>query len=57
MRDLVLLAALLVQQECPLVVAEAIVLDVHCDDRADTAEGVEHGADQCAISKSRDPVG
>ena len=52
----VLLAALLVEQECPLVVAEPVVLDVHCDDGADAAEGVEHGADQCAISKSRDLI-
>ena len=55
-RHVVLLAALLVQQECPLVVAEAIVLDVHCDDGADTSKGVEHGADQRPVAESRDPV-
>ena len=55
-RDVVFLAALLVQQECPLVVAQPVVLHVHCDDRADASECVEHGADQCTISKSRDPV-
>ena len=32
---------------CPLVVAEPVVLDVHCNDRADASEGVEHGRDQC----------
>ena len=40
----VLLAALLVEQECPLVVAEPVVLDVHGDDGSDPAKGVEHGA-------------
>ena len=29
------------------MVAETIVLDVHCNDRADTSKGVEHGRDQC----------
>ena len=55
-RHVVLLAALLVEQECPLVVAEPVVLDVHRDDGADTSEGVEHGRDQCAVSESRDLV-
>ncbi len=40
-RDLVLLTPLLMEQECPLVVAEPVVLDVHGDERADAAECVE----------------
>ena len=55
-RHVVFLAALLVEQECPLVVAQPVVLDVHCDDGSDPAKGVEHGRDQCAISKSCDLV-
>ena len=50
------LAALLVQQECPLVVAEPVVLDVHCDDRADPSEGVEHGADERAVAEAGDLI-
>ena len=46
---LVHLSALLVEQECPHVVAEPVVLDVHCDDGADAAEGVEHAPYQRAV--------
>ena len=52
-RHVVFLAALLVEQECPLVVAEPVVLDVHCDDGADPAEGVEHGP---ISARSRSPA-
>ena len=49
------LSALLVQEKSPLVVAEAVVLDVHRDDSADSPEGVEHGRDQCTIPVSCRP--
>ena len=55
-RDVVFLAALLVEQECPLVVAEPVVLDVHGDDRADPSECVQHGADERAVAESGDLI-
>ena len=56
-RHMVLLTALLVEQECPLVVAEPVVLHVHRDDRSDAAEGVEHGRDYRAVAEDRRPAG
>ena len=55
-RDVVLLSALLVEQECPLVVAQPVVLHVHGDDRADTAEGVEHAPYQRPVAESGDLI-